>query len=230
MAKKANKEQMVVAMEEQMVAMVANTEEEEKMERANRVAVSTTENGYEARFYRTHKIVGTIEVQLTPNDKGEIPYSNESREYARNWAIGQCPQYGIEWKPEMQEQAWERKYNTYYTVQEIAEDTITLLTPSIERLASKGKFQMEIIEMVVSAVSPKESKLTYVENGRYTKSGAWCTADIEMIITANIQGNEISMVYKLELKSGQICNPKTTIADWNLLVSNEIELNGIQIA
>ena len=34
--------------------------------------------------------------------------------------------------------------------------------------------------MEVTAVTPKESTLTYVEDGRYMKSGAWCVADIEV--------------------------------------------------
>ena len=37
------------------------------------------------------------------------------------------------------------------------------------------------------------------------------------------------MVYMVNMKSGQICKPKTTIAEWNELVGKELELNGITI-
>lgn len=199
-------------------------EENAKMERANRVAVQTVEGGYVARFYRTHKYLG--EVVISTKD-GE--HNNALREDARVQAIAQCQTIGIEWNPETQQQAWERKYNTYMTDEEVSEDALTLVTPAIERLVNKCKYDMELIDIKVSAITPNPSNLSYVENGRYTKSGAWCCANIEVTVSVHCISEDMDILFPMELKSGQICKPKTTIADWNLMVINEMALNGIQI-
>ena len=194
------------------------------MERANRVTIEATDKGYVAHFYRTHKHIGDIEVETVDGK-----HSAEGRENVRKFAIGQCPQYDIEWNPEYQKQAWERKYNTYMTDEQVSEDTITLITPALDRLAEKCKYDMEIAGIEVTAVSPVDTDLTYVEDGRYTKSGAWCMAQIEVSIAVEIAGQTMDMVYMVNMKSGQICKPKTTIAEWNELVGKELELNGITI-
>lgn len=199
-------------------------EENAKMERANRVAVQVVEEGYVARFYRTHKYLGEVTIKT---ENGE--HNNTLREDARVQAIMQCPMIGIEWNPEMQEQAWERKYNTYMTDEQVGEDALTLVTPTIERLVEKCKYDMELTGIKVSAVTPNPSNLSYVEDGRYTKSGAWCCANIEVTVSAHVIGEDMDILYQMELKSGQICKPKTTIAEWNMKVLEEMMLNGIEI-
>lgn len=199
-------------------------EENAKMERANRCTVQATEEGYVARFYRTHKYLGEVVIKTE-----DSAHSNTLRENARVQAINECQTIGIEWKPQVQKQAWERKYNTYMTDEEVAEDTLTLVTPVIERLVEKCRYNMVVNEMEISTVIAKESKLSYVENGRYTKNGAWCTADIELELDVMVDEHSMRMVFTVEMKSGQICKPKTTIAEWNEMVAREIELNGIEI-
>ena len=194
------------------------------MKRANRVTIEATDKGYVAHFYRTHKHIGDIEVETVDGN-----HSVEGRENARRFAIGQCPQYDIEWDSGKATQSWDRKYNTYMTDEQVSEDTITLITPALDRLAEKCKYDMEIAGIEVTAVSPVDTDLTYVEDGRYTKSGAWCMAQIEVSITVEIAGQTMDMVYMVNMKSGQICKPKTTIAEWNELVGKELELNGITI-
>lgn len=194
------------------------------MERANRITVETTEQGYIAHFYRTHKHLADIEI---PTENAE--HSNTLRESARATAIERCAEIGIEWKPELQAQAWERKHNTYMTEEEIAEDTLTLVTPAIVRLITKGKYDTELVDIEVATITPKKSNLTYIENGRYVKNGAWCCADIEILVKTRFLGEDMEIRYNAELKSGQICKPKTTILEWNLMVLNEMMLNGIEI-
>lgn len=200
-----------------------------KMERANRITVSTTENGFEGRFYRTHKLLATVTSDSTEFKADESSNATTNREMYRNYLIEHSAEWQVEYNPNKQEQAWERKYNRYDTDEQVAEDTITLLTDTIDRLADKCRYDMSIDSIEVTAVTPKESTLTYVEDGRYTKSGAWCVADIEVTITCNIAGQQMDMLYKMEMKSGQICKPKMTIADWNEMVGKEMELNGIEV-
>ena len=200
--------------------------EEIKMERANRITVESIEQGYVAHFYRTHKHLIDIEI---PTENSE--HSNDLRESARELAIDMCGKYGIVWNPEKQNQAWDRKYNTYMTEEEITEDTITLVTPAIERLVEKCKYDTKLVAIEVATITPKKSNLSYIENGRYTKSGAWCCADIELLVKVKSSyfEDELEIRYNAELKSGQICKPKTTILEWNLITLNEIALNGIEL-
>jgi hypothetical protein len=197
-----------------------------KMERANRLTVETTEQGYVAHFYRTHKHIADIEIPTENNE-----HSNALRENARAIAIERCAEIGIEWKPEPQAQAWGRKYNTYLTDEQIAEDTLTLVRPAIERLVEKCKYDTTLVDIEVFSVAPKKSNLSYIENGRYTKSGAWCCANIELLVKVKSSYFEdtLEIRYIAELKSGQLCKPKTTILEWNLMTLDEIVLNGIEL-
>ena len=167
--------------------------------RANRITVQTTENGFEGRFYRTHKLLATINSEETNFKAGE-GNSTTNREMYRAYLMEHAEEFGVIWNPTQQKQAWERKYNSYMTDEQVAEDALTLVEDAINRLADKSRYDMEIVSMDVSAVTAKESPLSYVEDGRYTKSGAWCVADIEVTIMVNIGGNEMEILYNMEMK------------------------------
>lgn len=199
------------------------------MTRANRITVQTAEKGFEGRFYRTHKLLATINSEETNFKAGE-GNSTTNREMYRAYLMEHAEEFGVIWNPTQQKQAWERKYNSYMTDEQVAEDALTLVEDAISRLADKSRYDMKIVSMDVSAVTAKESSLSYVEDGRYIKSGAWCVADIEVTIMVNIGGNEMEMLYNMEMKSGQICKPKTTIAEWNEMVARELDLQGIELA
>lgn len=198
-----------------------------KAERANRVTIVTTECGYEARFYRTHKLVCKIQ----PAETGWVADSNANsttnRENFRNYICENASSYGVLWRPDIQEQAWERKHNVYMTDADVAEDAEILITPALGRLASKCKWDMEIESIDVTAITPKDTNLSYVEDGKYIKSGAWCVADIELEVHTVVNGNELDMIYATEMKSGQICKPKTTIAQWEHMILVEADLRDI---
>ena len=199
------------------------------MKRANRVTVQTIESGYKATFYRTHSVIAVIESGDTAWQANTDANSTTNRESFRAWVCEHSAEWNIEWSPAKAVQAWGRKYNTYMTDEQVSEDTITLITPAIDRLVEKCKYDMKIAGIEVTAVSPVDTDLTDIEDGRYTKSGAWCMAQIEVSITVEIAGQTMDMVYMVSMKSGQICKPKTTIAEWNELVGKELELNGITI-
>ena len=200
-----------------------------KVERANRVTIVTTECGYEARFYRTHKLVCKVQTAETGWVADNDANNTTNRENFRNYICENASSYGVLWRPDMQEQAWERKHNTYLTDDDVAEDAEILITPALERLASKCKWDMEIESIDVTAITAKDSNLSYVEDGKYTKSGAWCVADIELEIHTVVNGNELDVMYAMQMKSGQICKPKTTIAQWEQMVVTEAELQGVAL-
>lgn len=199
-----------------------------KMERANRITIQSNENGYEGRFYRTHKLIATIQSNNTNWQANADANSTTNREMYRAYLIEHCSEYGITYNPNQQTQAWNRKYNSYMTNEQVAEDAIELVGKALDRLAEKSRYDMTIDTIEMTDIRAKESTLTYVEDGKYVKSGAWCVADIEMTISVTVNGHGIEMVYNMEMKSGQICKPKTTIAEWNEMVAKEMELNGIE--
>ena len=199
-----------------------------KMERANRITIQSNENGYEGRFYRTHKLIATIQSNNTNWQANADANSTTNREMYRAYLIEHSAEYGITYNPNQQIQAWNRKYNSYMTNEQVAEDAIELIGKAIDRLAEKSRYDMTIDTIEMTDIRAKESTLTYVEYGKYVKSGTWCTADIEMTISVTVNGHGIEMVYNMEMKSGQICKPKTTISEWNEMVAKEMELNGIE--
>lgn len=196
--------------------------------RANRVAVTVIEGGFEAKFYRTHAYVGSIISNGTWVADTEAN-ATTNRENFRTWVCEHAEEYGIVWSPAKAEQAWERKHNTYMTDDEVNEDACTLVAPTLERLADKCRFDMSIVDIEMVGLTPKASTLGYVTDGRYNKSGAWCVADIEMSIQTLIGGREVEIPFQMEIKSGQICKPKMTIAEFNEHVAQELDLQGIVI-
>lgn len=199
------------------------------MERANRITINAKADGFEGRFYRTHKLLATVASTDTTWQADADANSTTNREMYRAYLIEHSEEYGVTWNPAQQKQAWKRKYNTYMTDEQVAEDALTLVTDAIHRLAEKCRYDMTIDSLEVTAITAKDNNLSYVEDGRYTKSGAWCVADIEITIGCHVAGQEMKMLYHMEMKSGQICKPKTTIAEWNEHTATEIEINGIEI-
>lgn len=217
----------------QMDATTTENKEEKtmttKMERVNRLTINTTENGFEGRFYRTHKLLATVVSTDTGWQANADANSTSNREGYRAYLIEHSEEFGVTWNPAQQTQAWNRKYNTYMTDAQVGEDALTLVTDTIYRLADKCRYEMTIDSLEVTGITAKESNLSYVEDGRYIKSGAWCVADIEITIGCHVAGQEMEMLYNTEMKSGQICKPKTTIAEWNEHMAMEIDINGIEI-
>lgn len=198
------------------------------MLRANRVTVQTTKDGYKATFYKTHTLVGVIESNETDWQADENANSTTNRESFREYICRNAECHDIEWLPNKQKQAWNRQFDKYMTDKEVAVDTVTLVSDALYRLAEKSRYNMVISSISVDAILPKKTDLTYVEDGRYIKSGAWCMADIELELDVLIGEHSMRMIYNVEMKSGQICKPKTTIAEWNEIVAREMELNGIE--
>lgn len=199
------------------------------MTRANHVTITATAQGYEAKFKRTHKHIATIMSTDTTWVADENANATANRESYRTWVCEHAEEFGVIWSPDKATQAWERKYNTYMTDEQVGEDAITLVTPTIDRLVDKGRYDMTLIGIELTGVTAKDSTLGYVTDGKYNKNGAWCVADIELTIHAIINGSAVSILYNMEMKSGQICKSKTTIAEWNEMVAKELDLQGIII-
>lgn len=196
------------------------------VERANRVSVQATEQGYVARFYRTHKLVAEIQSQDTAFEPAEDANKTVQREAFRAYAIEHSAEYGVSFDNGKAEQAWDRKYQAYATDEQVSEDAITLLTPMVERLVEKCKYQVSLAEIQMLSVDAEDTNFSYIEDGRYASNGNWAWADITMQVVLD---EGIELEYHMALKSGQICKPKLTIAEFEDMLKTESELAGVEL-
>lgn len=197
-----------------------------KMERANRVAVQATEVGFVARFYRTHKYLGEIASQDTEWKPAEDSNKTQAREDFRTFAIAHADTIGVEFSDKQEKQAWDRKYQTYMEDEQVEEDAITLLGLTIDTIADKCKYDVQVDTLSLVSITAMESDLSYIEDGRYATSGAWAWAEIVMNIHLT---NGLDLEYTMYLRSGQITKPKMTIAGFEEMVKTEADLSDVEL-
>ena len=195
------------------------------MKRANRVTIVATEGTFEARFYRTHTYIGTIasmgDTDWTPNKDAK---ASENRESFRQWACEHAEDFDIEWNPDKQEQAWERKYKKYATDEQVGEDAITLMDMALTGVADKLGYEWNI---AFASIYAKKTDLSYIEDGRYVKDNCWAWADIVVDVTlTDADGKSIEIPMEMELVSGQIkkCKLTQTILKTKIQVEEELSV------
>lgn len=203
---------------------------EMKIMRANRITVVTKDEELVGRFFLTHKLVAEIHQAECGWEEDKDAKATAKRESFRGYLIKHSKDFGVDWNPTKQTQAWNRKFNKYYEFCEVEEDTKTLITPLIERLVEKCKYEVTLDEINVTDIVPRPSNLEYVEDGRYSSSGAWCVGDILVNVEMFIQDHSFLVELEVNMKSGQICKPKLTIAQFEGMVADELELRGIEVA
>ena len=84
-----------------------------KPQRANRITIQSMGEGkgYEGRFYRTHRLLATVNSEDTAWVKPTDTNSTASKEDYKAYLIAHAEEYGVIYNPNQQTQAWNRKYN-----------------------------------------------------------------------------------------------------------------------
>lgn len=180
------------------------------MARANRVVVRTEADGYVAEFFKTHKSIMVVASEDTDWVADKNHNATQSREAFRTWVQNHADEFGVDWSPELQAQAWERKYWKYETDEQVEEDAIELMGWTIKSLCEKVGLTVSLGEISLDSIVPMESPLSYVENGKYTKNGNWAVAQVNLEVRATIEGTEIDIIYPIEMRSGQLTKIKLT--------------------
>lgn len=200
------------------------------MRRANRTAVERTENGYIARFYKTHTQVGIYEVSDAEWQASKDANATKAREEFRALAIAHALDIGVEWQPELQQQAWDRHFWKYENDSQVEEDAVTLMYWTIERLATKSKINVSISDISLDSIIAGNSNLSYVVDGRYEKNGNWAVATVNLAV--NLQyGEEIQeIIYPIEMRSGQLTKIKMDIEEFRTMLSDVFDIKIEQIA
>lgn len=193
--------------------------------RANRVVVRTENNGYVAEFFKTHKSIAVVEQSETSWTRNKEHNSTQAREDFRTYVQNHAEEYGVAWMPELQSQAWERKYWKYETDEQVEEDARTLMAWTINKLADTTGYDIEVMNVTLDAIVPMDSPLTYVEHGKYTKNGNWAVAQVNLAVELR-WGEEVEeIIYPIEMRSGQLTKIKMTQVDFKAMVAEVFDAN-----
>ena len=189
--------------------------------RANRVVVRATEDGgFEAEFFKTHKHIAVVASKDTSWKRNKEHNPTQAREDFRTWIQSNADQFGVNWMPELQQQAWDRKYWKYETDAQVEEDAIELMGWTIKTICEKVGLKVELGEMALDSIVPMDSPLGYVENGKYTKNGNWAVAQVNLEVRATIEDKEIDIIYPIEMRSGQLTKIKLTKEEIKAMVAD----------
>lgn len=176
--------------------------------RANRVAISKTADGWHADFFKTHDLVGSADSQNT-DWKPEGLSQTADRESFRAWVVKNADIYGVAWQPELQPQAWDRKYDKYENNEQVERDAAELMWWTVASLAEKCKYRAVLKKISLDSIVPmhqttKGNPISYVTEGKYDKNGNWAWADLQMEVHVEINGADIDIIYPMQIISGQI--------------------------
>ena len=174
------------------------------MARANRVVVRTEGNGYVAEFLKTHKRITEVWSIETEWQRDPHHTATQARESYRTWVQEHADEFGVDWMPEYQAQAWDRHYWKYETDAQVEEDAIELMRWTIQSLCDKVGLKVDMGRMALDSIVPQECNLSYVENGRYLKTGNWASAQVNLEVRATVDGQEIDLIYPIQMVSGQL--------------------------
>lgn len=189
------------------------------MARANRVVVRTEGDAFVAEFFKTHKSIAVVEQRETSWVADETHNPTQRREAFRTWVQNHADEFGVDWLPELQEQAWERKYWKYETDAQVEEDAFTLMKYTIRRLAEATGYGVTVKAIALDAIVPNKSDLSYIENGKYVKNGNWAVATVNLAVTLDWNGEAEEIIYPIEMRSGQLTKIKMTSAEFKSMVA-----------
>lgn len=176
--------------------------------RANRVVVRAEADGFVAEFFKTHKSIAIVDSADTEWVADKTHNATQSREAFRTWVQTHAEEFGVDWSPEYQAQAWDRHYWKYENDAQVEEDAIELMRWTIVTICEKCGLTVDMGAMALDSISPMASPLSYVENGKYVKNGNWAVAQVNLEVKATIEGQDIDIIYPIEMRSGQLTKIK----------------------
>ena len=189
------------------------------MTRANRTVIRTIGNEFEAEFFKTHKSITVVASCDTEWTRNKDHNSTQAREDFRTWVQTNASQFGVDWSPEYQQQAWERKYWKYETDAQVEEDAYTLMAWTIRKLADATNYPIQVTDVRLDAMVPMASPLSYVEDGKYTKNGNWAVATVRLAVELTWDDEVQEIAYDIEMRSGQLTKIKMNKDEFKSMVA-----------
>lgn len=186
------------------------------LERANRISIVGNDEGYVAKFWRTHKEIATVDstqIGWTPQIEGLN--KTAQRELFRIWICENAGKFGIEWDP-ADKRSSGNKFPSKYDSDELLMSTATNAIKDdvrewVEKISVACDRNLGVKEIMADDIVPVTSR-----NGRDVASkymnGNWAYADIPLVVTViddvdNVEGY-VTMV--AHLVSGQFKKPDMT--------------------
>lgn len=214
--------------------MARTMSNETKMERANRIAVQTTEYGYKADFYRTHKKLATMLSEESGWEADQTLNKSALREDFRRFAIEHAGDIGILWNPQDLRSEENKRIPKYENDDLLKADAVAMLEQDIYQLVAKCPHGVSYISMEAETIvavthSAKGTDLTKlgVLDGKYERSGNWAWADVEILVTLTKCGEELYYTTKVQLVSGQLKKPHITQTNFNDSIKESLKEAGI---
>lgn len=197
--------------------MAENTNNTTNLVRANRIAVQTTDTGYKADFYRTHKKLATLFSEETTWQADETLNKTAQREDFRKYAIEHADAVGILWNPTDLRTEANKRIPKYENDETLMQDAVNLLWDDLWTLNRECGLGLEMGILQVDCITPMThsakgadlSRLGIIE-GKYTGTGNWAWAELEMTLTLTKGDEEVYYMTKVQLVSGQLKKPHIT--------------------
>ena len=189
-----------------------------ELQRANRVSVIGKDEGFVARFWRTHKLlteVNSEQIGWTPQIDGLN--KTAQRELFRVWVCENANEYGIEWDPS-DKRSKGNQFPRKYDSDELLTDTMVKAVQDdiqewVSKLADRLNKKLTLKDIMADHIDPVTNR-----NGRDVASkymnGNWAYADVEMIVTVEHEGKEGYVTIVGHLVSGQLKKPDMTYTEF----------------
>lgn len=206
--------------------------------RANRVAVKVNGEGFIADFYRTHKIVGTVDSENTEWEApADATNKTASRESFRQYVISNANGYGIEWKPEDMRAPQNVRKAKYDSDQSLIDDALPIVLAEMQALTEKCKYDIEWggvnhedIVPLTHTGSGRDLSTMGIEDGKYSKSGNWAWANVNFTSVFKYNKEECYIPVTMQLVSGQLKKVGMGITEFTSRVKDEIINAGLATA
>lgn len=205
-----------------------------KLERANKVTINSTDNGYRADFYRTHKKLATLFSEETEWTADESMNKSAQREDFRKYAIEHAEAVGVYWDPADKRVDTNKRIPKYENDELLREDAHNLLWCTLFDLNESTGFGLEFGTLTADTItpmlkSPKGADLSKlgIIDGKYERSGNWAWAEIEMTLTLTKDGQEIYYTTTAQLVSGQLKKPHITKTSFTESVRESLKEAGL---
>lgn len=213
---------------------MAGTTNTNALVRANRIAVSVTEEGFKADYYRTHKKLATMFSNESGWEADQTLNKSALRENFRQFAISHAGDIGILWQPQDLRTEENKRIPKYENDQMLKDDAVAMLEQDIYQLVAKCPHGVTYLNMDAEWITPvthtaKGTDLTKmgVLDGKYERSQNWAWADVEMMVTLTKEGQEVYYTTKVQLVSGQLKKPHITQTSFNEAIKTSLQEAGI---
>ena len=95
---------------------------------------------------------------------------------------------------------------------------------TIHKVCEGCKYQAHVDSITLDSITPMESNLSYVEDGKYTKNGNWAVATVRLAVEMELDGKTEEISYDIEMRSGQLTKIKMAKDEFKAMVAEVFDI------